>query len=190
MTTHGMTGTVENWTWKSIKGRCYNKKNPKYPRYGGRGIKVCNEWRDSFMAFRNDMGLRPDNCTSIERVDNDGDYEPSNCKWATRKEQANNTSENILIDYKGKTQTLHQWCDELEMNYSTTYARLFTRDWDVETAFTAPHVRPVKMVTHNGETKNVSQWSRDLNIPNSTIQNLISSKGMSIGEILEYRGTP
>jgi hypothetical protein len=190
VTKHGLTGTTEHQTWKSMKGRCYNKRNPKYPRYGARGIKLHTSWENSFETFLNDMGKRPEDCDSIERLDNDGDYSPSNCKWATAKEQSNNTSENILLDYNDKTQTLEQWCEELGLNYSTTYGRIVTRGWGIERAFTAPITRPTVMVKHNGESKSISQWSRDLDIPNSTIHNLISNRGMSISDVIEYRGTP
>ena len=187
VTKHGLSGTTEHGTWKSMKGRCYNKKNPKYPRYGARGIKLHPSWENSFETFLKDMGKRPEDCDSIERLDNDGDYAPGNCKWATAKEQANNTSENINILYRGKTKTLHQWCDELGLNYHSTYGRIITRGWDVDRAFTAPTTRPPVMVEHNGEAKSISQWGRDLDIPTSTIQNWISTRGMSIDEVIEYR---
>jgi hypothetical protein len=77
--------------WVSMKQRCYNKNNPNYFRYGARGIKVCDRWLESFDNFKRDMGLRPAGRYSIERIDNDGNYKPSNCKWATQHEQILNT---------------------------------------------------------------------------------------------------
>ncbi|MCZ6897662.1 MAG: AP2 domain-containing protein [Betaproteobacteria bacterium] len=86
--THGKTGTVEYGAWKNMHSRCYNTADPSYPNYGGRGISMCARWL-KFENFYADMGERPDNLT-LERIDNEKGYEPSNCKWATRQEQSIN----------------------------------------------------------------------------------------------------
>jgi hypothetical protein len=87
---HGMTHTPEYGVWQRLRDRCYNKNNPRYERYGGRGITVCDEWRLSFEAFYMDMGQRPDPSLSIERVNNNLGYFKNNCKWGTDEEQAIN----------------------------------------------------------------------------------------------------
>ncbi|KKK64047.1 hypothetical protein LCGC14_2988180, partial [marine sediment metagenome] len=92
---HGMTHTPEYVTWKCIKARCYNK-NKYFYCYGGRGITVCDKWRNSFTAFLNDMGKRPFLKATIDRIDNNGNYEPENCRWTTNAENNQNKSNNKL----------------------------------------------------------------------------------------------
>ena len=134
-------GTKLHNSWRAMKGRCMDKNNERYSNYGGRGIVVCDEWRNSFENFRKwalengySYGL------TIDRIDNDGNYEPNNCRWATSEEQANNKRDNHLIKCKGETKTLIQWADSLNINYSTLFSRL-SSGWSIEKAFTTPASR-------------------------------------------------
>ena len=111
---HGKYKTRLYRTWSRIKTRCYNKNFQHFKHYGGRGITVCDEWLHDFMAFY-DWAISngyADNLT-IDRIDVDGNYEPSNCRWITNEEQQNNRRNNIHLTYKGKTQTITQWANEL-----------------------------------------------------------------------------
>lgn len=119
---HGMSNTPEWHTYYRMIDRCTNPKSARYSNYGGRGITVCAKWLESFPAFFADMGRRPDGA-SIERIDVNGNYEPSNCVWATSQEQARNTSRTIRVSFQGKEQRLADWASETGIPYGTLYDR-------------------------------------------------------------------
>lgn len=135
--THGRSGESIYSIWDSMLQRCENPKRKDYPRYGGRGITVCARWRDSFDAFLADMGDRPSTKHSIDRRDGDGNYEPSNCRWATATEQARNHRGNRLVTLSGKTQCLIAWCEELGISKATVNGRR-SRGWSIEAALSTP----------------------------------------------------
>lgn len=99
---HGMANTTEYRSWHSMKNRCYNPKNRDYYRYGGRGIKVCDRWKNSFVVFFENMGLKPFRGAKIDRINNDGNYEPENCCWATNTENLRHTSATKLTMKKAE----------------------------------------------------------------------------------------
>jgi hypothetical protein len=139
-----MTGTPEYRTWNNIKNRCLNANNDRFDDYGGRGIMICDRWLNSFENFYEDMGPRPSDKHSIERKNNYGNYEPSNCIWALPTVQNRNTRRVKLYTYKGQTKMLCDWIDELGLDRNTVYYRLFTAkrlygtEWSVEDAFEIP----------------------------------------------------
>jgi hypothetical protein len=133
---HGMSFSREYRSWESMLNCCEKTNDKEYPMWGGRGIKVCERWHD-FNNFYADMGTRPKGMT-LDRIDNNGDYEPSNCRWATAKTQSNNRRSNTLITYKGRTQTLQQWADETGICSGTISQRIRKRGWSIEKALTTP----------------------------------------------------
>lgn len=105
-TTHGQTKSPEYRAWVAMKTRCSNPNYPWFHRYGGRGIAVCTEWQGSFERFLTDMGHRPGPGYSLDRIDNDGDYTPSNCRWASSQTQGRNTARSSQVVFEGQTITL------------------------------------------------------------------------------------
>jgi len=127
--------------WVDAKQRCFNRKNPFYSHYGGRGITVAPEWREDFSAFLRDMGRRPQGA-SLDRKDNDGPYSPGNCRWATREEQNVNRrdlgrSTNRLVSFNGRTLSVAAWAKSTGINYGTLYSRL-RKGWTPKDALTPP----------------------------------------------------
>lgn len=128
--------TKEYRTWTSMKDRCSNPKSNMYYAYGGRGIKVCDRWANSYDNFLQDMGRAPSQKHSIERIDVNGNYEPTNCRWATRLEQMNNTRRSTLATFNGRTQSLSSWCRELGLSYHKVRQRIVILKWPASKAFT------------------------------------------------------
>ncbi|MDF2535516.1 MAG: hypothetical protein K0R18_1675 [Bacillales bacterium] len=138
---HGKYGTKIYFAWAQMIQRCNNPKNEAYPNYGGREIKVCNEWL-SFEKFYEDMGDRPNGMT-LDRKDNDRGYFKENCRWATKEEQENNKRTNKIITFNGKTLSLKQWSYEVNINYNTLTKRL-NKGWSIEDTLT----RKVQVQNH------------------------------------------
>ena len=137
---HGMHNTITYKSYDTAKQRCNNPKNDNFHNYGGRGIAMCGRWnnpKDGFVNFLSDMGERPSKRHFIERIDNDGDYEPLNCKWADLVEQCNNRRGNRHITYDGETKTLANWARKMNMIPETISARI-GRGWSVEKAIETP----------------------------------------------------
>lgn len=134
--THQMCDTHEYACWSRIKDRCERRANPSYKHYGGRGISVCERWRNSFELFLKDMGKRPDG-TEIDRIDNDGDYEPGNCRWVSRLVNSRNKRSNRRLTYRDRTKCISEWAEELGIPPDIISTRL-KRGWTVDDALNRP----------------------------------------------------
>lgn len=146
-TTHGFTKKGEihplYHIWKNIIDRIENPKNVSWHNYGGRGIKVCDRWRNSFQNFIDDMGERPSLGHSVDRIDNNGDYAPENCRWATMREQHNNTRKNVYAEIDGVSKTMAQWCRFYNINYATAHSRI-KKGWPIKKALETPPLNKFK----------------------------------------------
>ena len=133
--THGQSRSRLYYIWNHMKSRCYNKNHKDYKNYGGRGIKICDEWQDNFQAFYDwSMSHGYDDTLTIDRIDNNGNYEPNNCRWVTVKQQNRNRRSNINFTCNGETHCLMDWCKILGLNYNTVYNRFHNCNWSIEKA--------------------------------------------------------
>lgn len=135
MKRHLKSGTPAYRSWKAMRVRCANPKQPHFSRYGGAGIRVCARW-DSFENFLADMGERPTGC-SIDRIDARGNYSPENCRWATAQEQSLNRTTAVMVSHNGKTQNLACWLRELNL-HPATYKLRRRLGWSLLEALFAP----------------------------------------------------
>lgn len=131
---HGLSHTREYVAWCGMLARCSNPKHKYYHRYGGRGIKVCKRWR-SFVSFLKDMGAPPSPRHKLDRIDNNGDYKPSNCRWVTNKENCNNSRHNHRLQFQGLDLTITQWAERTGVGRANIHNRL-KLGWSVERALT------------------------------------------------------
>lgn len=136
-------GSYTHWpeflVWQRMLHRCSDPKNPSWQRYGGRGIAVCERWKEKFLDFFADMGSRPSPAHSLDRINNEGNYEPGNCRWALPKEQSRNTRTNRIVEAFGLRMTMVEWSEHVGMNRRTLQARL--NRMSPEEALTAPVIK-------------------------------------------------
>jgi len=140
VTKHGLSDTPTARSWVEMRRRCYATHRKEYPNYGGRGIVVCDRWRDSFVNFLTDMGLRPDGHT-LDRIDNDGPYSPENCRWVPRAAQELNKRSSVRYDIFGERITLAEAARKYGIGSATLYNRVITLKWAPERAVTE-HIHP------------------------------------------------
>lgn len=182
--THGMSNSRLYYIWRSMKARCNLPSQQNYERYGGRGIKVCDEWYNSFESFR-DWAYRhgyDDNLT-IDRIDSNGDYSPDNCRWSTMKEQARNTRGNHYIEFNGQIKTLVELSEEYNINYDLLKTRINKLHWPTEKALLTP-VEKYDLITYNGISMPLKAWARKLNINPDTLRWRIKRCGWPVDRAL------
>lgn len=181
--THGKYKTRIYNAWNSMKNRCYNQNHPNYKDYGGRGIVLCEEWKNDFMTFCSwaiENGYRDD--LTIDRIDVNGIYEPSNCRWVTKTEQCYNKRDNQFVTYNGETLTITEWAEKLGINKKTLWGRLRRLNYDVDKAFSKNNLSEHK-ITYNGKTQSIVDWANEICINSRTLYTRLH-KGWSIERAL------
>jgi hypothetical protein len=137
--THGLSGSPTHKAWKNMVQRCTNQRLPEFKHYGARGIRICDRWR-SFKNFLADMGVMPAAGLTLDRIDNDGNYEPGNCRWATRQQQAENTRATSVVIVRGEPASLNEWARRSGLKKSLIRDRI-RRGWSPESAVLTPRLR-------------------------------------------------
>lgn len=181
---HSMTNTALYGLWCGMKTRCYNHNFSQYKDYGGRGITVCDRWRNSFKNFYEDMGDRPEGMT-LDRIDNDGNYEPSNCRWATTTTQALNTRKKRIVVCGETVGRISIVARENNISLPLVYGRMRC-GWSLNDALSIPvgtRRRNSRYITFNGETHNINTWGRLLGIKPCTISARLR-KGKPLSDVL------
>lgn len=167
--------------WKAMKSRCYSPSTTK-GNYKKNNIQVCEKWKSSFENFITDMGNCPENF-SLDRIDNNKDYSPENCRWVSQEIQANNKGEfNIIITYENKSKTLKEWSKELNIKYSTLYFRVIKKGLPFIEAIKEDPFN--KLIQYKGDKKLLKDWCETLNLP---YQNMVDRKhkGWSVERMFE-----
>ncbi|WP_209121712.1 hypothetical protein [Alkalihalobacillus sp. BA299] len=184
--THGMRWTRLYNTWTQIKQRCTNKNNDRYKEYGGRGIKVCQEWMESFEVFK-EWALRNGyrNDLSIDRVNVDGDYDPNNCKWSTEIEQQRNKRNNHYVTINGETKTIAEWAEISGLPYKTLQRRLYTGCKEENLLAPVGTIYEHKfLIEINGVRKTMNAWAKEAGLPFSTVKRRYQ-RGVRGGDLLK-----
>jgi hypothetical protein len=151
-----------------MKKRCAPTNAKRYPRYAGRGISICAEWTD-FSAFIRDMGPKPTEDHVLDRIDNDGHYEPGNCRWTDARTSTNNRSVTLRFTHDGVTLPLSVWADRMGVPYETLAERILKNGWSFHRAITAPVQKKRGPITFNGKTMMLREWADHLGVAYDTL---------------------
>ena len=185
-----------NYIYSEMKQRCYNPKCKSYKDYGERGITVCDEWTNiekvdgkttkgwlSFKKWALENGYSES--LTIDRIDTNGDYSPQNCRWVTRKVQANNVRTNRFITYNGVTKTLSEWSDTLKIGYKVLESRLNRYGWSVERAFETKDNCNFKMIVYKNKRQSLKEWCNELGLNYSKIRSRLNNYHWTIERAFE-----
>lgn len=183
---HGMSKYPEYKIWCGINKRCYNKNCLKYRIYGAKGIIVCERWKHNFPNFYADMGPRPSPNHSIDRIDNNGNYEPSNCRWTDNATQQNNKATNVKITIKGKTKTLKQWSEHAGLTYMAVFLRYKRLGWTIERSLSEP-LQIKKKYSFKGKKMYLDEIAKKSKIHKDTFRRRVVVLGLSIEEAIKYK---
>lgn len=185
---HSFSKTPTHNSWLSMKSRCYNKSNSSYKDYGGRGIKVCKRWlgKRGFKNFLDDMNIRPEN-TTLDRINNEGNYESQNCRWANVDTQARNRRSTLSIEYKGETKCLMDWSLCLNIPYRRLMSRIWRSKWSIEKAFETPVLNKRRVIVYNGEKKTMDEWAKIYEISISCLRYRMFKKNMSFEDATKIK---
>lgn len=182
---HGETGTRLHNIWIGIKTRCYNPNHHNYKDYGGRGIKMCDTWKNDYLSFAKwsrENGYLED--LSIDRINVDGDYSPKNCRWTDKKTQGNNKRNNVMITVNGQTLSRAEWARKNNIPVGAILARQ-SRGWSDEDSVMTPIENNLRQITINGETHTYSEWEKIKGLGSGTISTRIR-RGWSELEAVTY----
>ena len=166
---HGEWETKTHQMWRSIKYRCTNPSAQHYDRYGGRGITMHPAWVGSYEQFRDDVGHPPSDKYTLDRIDNNKGYEPTNVRWATRKEQANNRETNVVVEWEGVSRTLAEWADHMKVKYGLLGSR-WKKGLRGADLFAPPQYTRGATIEFNGESKTLPEWVKATGVNYQTLR--------------------
>ena len=197
VTKHGLSKHPLYRVWIKIRERLYNPTHEAYHVYGGNGVIMCDEWRNSVKSFIEwalangwEKGLHIDKDIIPKRLGVPAKiYSPEMCSIVTPKENCRNTSYNVNIEYNGKSQTLIEWCEELNMDHATLYHRLFDFGYSVEEAFTLPigYNKNLRRFEYMGQQKTIHEWERFFGLKRMQLAYLVDKIGMSLEDAIKKR---
>lgn len=183
-TTHNLSQSPEYGVYSAMLARCYNQNVSNFQNYGGRGIQVCNRWKESFENFYSDMGPRPSDNHSIDRRDNNGDYSPDNCRWVTTDVQNSNRRNTVKVEYMGEKITLRELSNKTDISFSTLATRYYRGEVDIS----AP-LQNHNLVEYNGVMDTIGGWARRFNIPYKILHQRLA-RGWTLERALHHTSHP